>query len=212
MPAWVSGEGGVAAEIDVLVLQGSPESFDEDVIGGAALAVHADGDALSFEDARAIGARELGALVGVEDLRPSVVARGVLQGVHAEIDGHGVRQAPGKDGAGVPVDDGDHVPPAALERDVRDVGGPDLVRSSDVQPSQQVGVDLVLRMRPARVWSRDKGLESHHPHQALHALPVHVVTPPTKLQDDLPAAVERPLREDLVVLRGSRCGTASWYP
>ena len=37
--------GVVSPEIDLLIFDGSPEPFDEDVIAPGALAVHADGDA-----------------------------------------------------------------------------------------------------------------------------------------------------------------------
>src|SRR6516225_2051075 len=50
-------------------------------------------------------ARELGALVAVEHLRPSVLAQRILQAVHAERRVHAVAEAPGQHLAAVPVDD-----------------------------------------------------------------------------------------------------------
>src|SRR5271168_5575479 len=58
----------VGLEVDLLVLETAPEPFDEDVIGKAAAAVHADGNPMGAQHAGEVVVGELAALVGVEDL------------------------------------------------------------------------------------------------------------------------------------------------
>lgn len=55
-------------EVDILVFDRAPQSLDEDVVAPTAAPVHADPDVSFGERAREIQARELTALVGVEDL------------------------------------------------------------------------------------------------------------------------------------------------
>ena len=49
--------------------------FDEYVIPPAALAIHADGDVVVRQESRELLARELAALVGVEDVWRTIVCR-----------------------------------------------------------------------------------------------------------------------------------------
>ncbi len=59
-------------EIDALVFDAAPKSFHEDVVMVAALAVHADPNAMIFENACEGLTSELDTLIGVEDLRRSM--------------------------------------------------------------------------------------------------------------------------------------------
>ena len=59
----------IALEVDVLVLERSPQSLDEDVVPPSPAAVHRDADLGLSEHAGEVAAGELAALVGVEDLR-----------------------------------------------------------------------------------------------------------------------------------------------
>src|SRR6478735_6259197 len=65
------GERPVCLDEDFLVLQASPQPFDEDVVQEPSFAIHADPDAqgLQLTEERRTG--ELHALVGVENLRLS---------------------------------------------------------------------------------------------------------------------------------------------
>jgi hypothetical protein len=69
--------------IHFLVFDGSPQTFDEDVVAPGALAVHADGDIVPDKHAGKRQAGELVALVGVEDLRLAVFGQGFLQRLDA---------------------------------------------------------------------------------------------------------------------------------
>src|SRR3954453_580677 len=74
----------VGPEIHLLVLDRSPEPLDEDVVAPGALAIHADGDAGLEEHVGEVGAGELRALVGVEDLGPAMPGERLLQRLDAE--------------------------------------------------------------------------------------------------------------------------------
>ena len=62
----------ICLQVDSLVLQSPPESFDEDVVFKAPLAVQADFDIPCFEDRGESFTGKLAPLVGVEYLRGAV--------------------------------------------------------------------------------------------------------------------------------------------
>ena len=68
------GDALIRMQIDVLVLDATPQPLDEDVIDPTALAVHADLDAVVGQHLGEVGAGELAALVGIEDLRRTVLS------------------------------------------------------------------------------------------------------------------------------------------
>lgn len=68
------GDAFIRMQIHVPVLDAASEPFDEDVIDPAALAVHADLDGVVGQHLGEIGAGELAALVGIEDLRYLAIA------------------------------------------------------------------------------------------------------------------------------------------
>ena len=49
-------DGVIGFEVEVLVFDGSPESFDEHVVEGSAAPIHADADAFSLEPGGELGA------------------------------------------------------------------------------------------------------------------------------------------------------------
>src|SRR5688500_20133202 len=83
------GDRVVSSEVDLLVLDRSPEPLDENVVAPRTLAVHADGDAGLVQHAGEVVAGELRALIGVEDLRPAMAGDGFLQRLDAETRPHG---------------------------------------------------------------------------------------------------------------------------
>ena len=89
----------------------------------------------------------------------------------------------------------------AAQRDVGDVGGPDLVDSLVSHVSQQVGVDLVPGMRLAGGGLRADRLDAHLPHQPPNALAAHGLALAAQLEGDLPRAEERAFGVDAVDLR-----------
>ena len=73
------GHAVVGAEIHLLVFDAAPQPLDEDVVSPRTFAVHADRDAVLDQQAGERGARELRALVGVEDLRLAVLGQRLLR-------------------------------------------------------------------------------------------------------------------------------------
>ena len=90
----------VGVQIKLFVFDAAPQSFHEHVVTPAALAVHADLDAVVFQHAGEVQAGELTALVGVEDFRLAVTVDCLLYRFLAEVRGQGVGQPPRQHPAG----------------------------------------------------------------------------------------------------------------
>ncbi len=59
----------IALQIDIIVLDCSPETLNEDIVKGTAFTIHADSNAMGFENACKFTARELASLIRIEYLR-----------------------------------------------------------------------------------------------------------------------------------------------
>jgi len=114
-------------EIHAFVLQGPPQPFDHDVVHPAALAVHGDPDVCVFEHLGELEARELTALVRVENSGRAVRSEGFFERFAAEIGIQGVAEPPAQDFSAVPVHDRDQVQKAFPHRNVRYISAPDFV-------------------------------------------------------------------------------------
>lgn len=66
-------------QIYTFILQGAPEPFDHHVVHPAALAVHGDADPGVLQHLQEILARELAALIRVEDFRRPMAAQRLFQ-------------------------------------------------------------------------------------------------------------------------------------
>ena len=99
-----------------------------------------------LENAGEVEAGELAALVGVEDLRLAVFGQRLSQGLDAEGGIHGVRQPPSENMARRPVHDRHQVQEPALNRDVGDVGAPDLIGTVNLHPLEKIGINPMRRM------------------------------------------------------------------
>ncbi len=133
----------VCSQIDLFVLQTSPQAFDENVVQEAALAVHADCHLSVLKDFGEVIAGELRTLIGVEYLGLAV-HKGIFQCFRTEACFHRVREPPGQYEPAVPIDDGDQVQKTLSHWDVGYVCRPDLVRVVDRNAAQQVRVDLIF--------------------------------------------------------------------
>src|SRR5215210_4927548 len=74
----------IGPQIHLLVFDAAPQPLDEDIVPPSAFAVHADRNAVVGEHAGEGRARELAALIGVEDGRLAVASQSVLQRRDAE--------------------------------------------------------------------------------------------------------------------------------
>ncbi|CAI09262.1 hypothetical protein ebA5509 [Aromatoleum aromaticum EbN1] len=79
------GDAVIGLEVHLFVFHALPQPLDEDVVAPAALAVHADLDAVVFEQVGEIGAGELASLIGVEDLRAAVAMQRFAHRIEAEV-------------------------------------------------------------------------------------------------------------------------------
>src|SRR5450759_1474642 len=84
--------GVVAMQVNFLILDALPQPFDEDVIAPAALAIHADLDAMLFEEADESGTGELAALVRIHNLRRTVFQDRFFQRIDTGIGCQAERQ------------------------------------------------------------------------------------------------------------------------
>jgi hypothetical protein len=69
-------------------LHRAPQPLDEHVVDPEPFAVHADGDAVFFQDVGEVGVGELCALIGIEDLGAAEAQQGFCQRLHAEVRRH----------------------------------------------------------------------------------------------------------------------------
>jgi hypothetical protein len=114
-------------QVKVMVIDGLPRPFNEDVVLVSAAAVHADVDSLVLEDLGETGAGKLVSLIGVEDLRLGVAAYGLLQGLIAEIRVQGIGATPREDFAAVPVHDRHKIHKPTRHWNVGNVSRPHLI-------------------------------------------------------------------------------------
>src|SRR5437660_10590687 len=79
------GHSRISMEVDLLIFEAAPQPLDEDVVHTPALAIHADHDPVPFQGAGKVVASELAALVGIEDLRPSIARERFLERLDTKI-------------------------------------------------------------------------------------------------------------------------------
>src|SRR5450759_5941446 len=94
----------VGSQVDLLVLDATPQPLDEDVVPPGALAVHADSDPIFDQHASECRAGELAALIRVEDLRFAVASKSVLKRLDAECRFHRDRYAPRQHATAEPIE------------------------------------------------------------------------------------------------------------
>ena len=75
---------GQFKEIDGLIFEGAPQAFNENVVHATTPAIHRDFDFCIFEHSGKVGAGELAALIGIENLRFAVSGQGFMQSFNAE--------------------------------------------------------------------------------------------------------------------------------
>ena len=151
-------------QVDMFVLDRAPKPFHENVVQRPPAPVHADPDPLVQQRLRKARGGELRTLIRVEYLAPPLLQY-LPHGLDAEVRIQRGAQRPAQHIAAVPVDHRHQVHKPPRQPDVSDVGAPHLVAAVNGQPAQQIGVDRVFRVRPARVGLLVHRLQPHRPQQ-----------------------------------------------
>src|SRR5579864_976493 len=129
------GPAGEVAGVDEFVLQAAPQALDENVVQGTASSIHADGDAALLQRRQKIWRGELGPLIGVPDFGLAEAERRFQRG-QTEAGLHRIGQFPTEHEAAEPIHHGNQVEEAAMHRNVRNIGAPDLVGPFDGDAAQ----------------------------------------------------------------------------
>ena len=138
--------GLVVIQINLFVFDASPEPLNEDIVQCAAAAVHADPDLALFENSGKSIARELRALISVEDLWATQL-KGSIERAQAKVVLHRRGNVPTEHIARVPINDRDQVDEAGMQTNICDIRSPDLIHAINLHPTQQVRVNLMPRRR-----------------------------------------------------------------
>lgn len=102
----------------ILILQAAPKPLDKNIVQEPPLAIHADPDAAAFQLVEKPGTGELDALIGIENLGPTMPGDCFLQRLDAKIRLHGDRNPSCQHPAAEPVHDRDQINKALGHRDV----------------------------------------------------------------------------------------------
>ena len=164
----------IGPQVHLLVLQRLPEPLDEHVVAPAALAVHADGNAVALEQRDEFHASELAALVGVHDLGHPVALDRLLDRLDAEVRRQGVREPERENLAARPVHHRHQVHEPTAHRNVGDIERPDVIRFLDRDIPEQVRVNLMSRRATAGRFPPDQRLDPHPRHQRADMLAARI--------------------------------------
>lgn len=188
----------LGSQENLLVFDRAPQAFDENIVPPGAAAVHADCDLIAKHDAGEGHAGGLAALVGVEDVGRAKARQRFLQCLDAKVRLQRDRQPPRQNPPAEPVDDGDEIDEAPRHRDVRDDCRPDLVGPRHRQLAQQIGIDLMRRLRLGGVWPSVDRLDRHLLHKRRHMQATYIDAVGGKQVAQHTAAREREVHMQLV--------------
>ena len=80
-------DGLVGMEVDLFIFEAPPQPFDEDVVAPASRPIHTDLNSVLFQQPGECLARELAALIGVEDLWSAILVHRLLHRLQADVRG-----------------------------------------------------------------------------------------------------------------------------
>jgi hypothetical protein len=133
-------DAGIGLQIYLLILHAPPQPFDTHVVPPAAGAVHADLDVTVFQPPRELLARELAAVVRIEDGWRALAGQGLRYRLHAAVGRQRVGQPPRQHSATRPVHHREEIHKATCHRQVRDIRRPHMVGASDRQMAEQIRI------------------------------------------------------------------------
>ena len=187
----------VLREIGFLILECPEPPLNLDVVGPAALAIHALADVVFLEESLVLLAGELASLVGVENLR-LCYTESLPYGGNDHPGVQGIVHLPANNAAAVPVDDGCQINETVLQGDVGDVDGPCLVRLLNIHMLQQVGHHLRLLLPLGKVHLRIDGVDAHLAHVASCLASSDLMPEALQLRGQLPCAPGRIVRVETI--------------
>ncbi len=131
-----SADGLIGVEIDLFIFKTPPQPFDKDVVPPAARPIHTDLNLVVVQESGEFLARELTALIRIDDLRSVIPDQRLLHGFHAEVRRQRVEEPPRSHPATGPVQNGTQLHEAALHRNGGDIGRPHVVRTRDIEGAE----------------------------------------------------------------------------
>ena len=161
--------GFVLVEIDILVLYGTPQPFDKDVVESPSPVVHADLGSGVEEDVSEFRTCEVAALIAVHDFWNGYF-QGLVACIKNEVYLQRIVEFPAQNISGKPVDYRHQIEPVCPDRDICDVYRPHLIGMVDFKPLKKVRVYRIARLRFARVLAWINGLYAHFVHMVEHRL------------------------------------------
>ena len=117
-------DGLIGVQLHLLVFDALPKPLDKHIVAPTTFPVHADLDAVVFQQPREVQADELTRFIGVEDLRRAIAGQGFLDRFETEVGGQRVGEPPRQHTATRPVQNGKQIYKAALHQDINDVCRP----------------------------------------------------------------------------------------
>ena len=151
-------------DINIPVFYRTPKTLDKNIVKDPASPVHADPNSCVQQFLRKIDRRELCALIVIEDLR-SPVTQGFFETFHAKRRIQCVAEPPGQNITAEPVHNNHQITESASQLDIRDVSGPNLIGPDNLDASEQVRINSMLRMLLAQPWLWIDRQQVHRPHQ-----------------------------------------------
>lgn len=154
-------------KVDLVVLDGSEESFGVRIVRGTPFSIHGDFHSLqTFDVLDVFLTGELASLVGVDDLRRPVSSDGLLDTAHHPFGIHRVGDVPADSVPAVNIDDGHQVYKPLAQWDVADFELPHLVGPTDVQTPEQIGILVLGRIADRGLRLAVNRRNGHKAHQA----------------------------------------------
>ena len=123
----------VRLDVNVLVFDGAPQSFGEDIIHTPTSAIHTYLHIACLQYVSVLTGGKVAALIGVVDLRGGSF-EGLVQVFQDKVDLQAVGQRPGDDIPGEPIDDGYQIGETLIKLDVDNIRSPDLIGGFIVDP------------------------------------------------------------------------------
>ena len=128
-------------QVQVVLLDGPPETLNPSVVGCTSLPVHRDLNVLLLKKRGPCMGGVLRPLIRIYDFRTAVPINSFLQYTYAPRRFKSVADSPSEDLSAVDIHDRSEVKKATTHGYVGDVRAPNLVGSSDLQSAQQVGLN-----------------------------------------------------------------------